>query len=99
MHQQCQHAASVFSAKRAFVVQVHTDARVEQHDCKGRVGHLVTGEATHFDSLEELITFIVQTLTEQPQFQIPRKVVIKTSRICVLPTTACVIVRQRASRR
>jgi len=54
-------------AKRAFVVQMHAEARVEQHDFKGRVEHLVSGEATHFDSLEELIAFIVQILTEQPQ--------------------------------
>lgn len=54
-------------AKRAFVVQVHADARIEQHDFKGRVEHLVSGEATHFDSLEELTAFIVQILTEQQQ--------------------------------
>ena len=45
----------------------YAKARVEQHDFKGRVEHLVSREATHFDSLEELIAFIVQTLTEQPQ--------------------------------
>ncbi len=27
-------------AKRAYVVQVHADVRVEQHDFKGRVEHL-----------------------------------------------------------
>jgi hypothetical protein len=54
-------------AKRAFVVQVHADAQVEQGQWKGRVEHLVSGEADHFDSLEELTTFIVQILTKQPQ--------------------------------
>jgi hypothetical protein len=52
-------------AKRAFVVQVHADAQVEQGQWKGRVEHLVSGEADHFDSLEELTAFIVQTLTAQ----------------------------------
>jgi hypothetical protein len=51
--------------KRAFVVQVHVDAQVEQQEFKGRVEHLVSGEATHFDSLEELVAFVVQVLTEQ----------------------------------
>jgi len=54
-------------AKRAFVVQVHADAQVKQGQWKGRVEHLVSGEAEHFDSLEELTAFIVQTLTKQPQ--------------------------------
>ena len=52
-------------AKRAFVVQVHAEAQVEQGQWKGRVEHLVSGEATHFESLEELFTFIVHVLTEQ----------------------------------
>ncbi len=51
--------------KRAFVVQVHAEAQVEQGQCKGRVEHLVSGEATHFESLEELFTFIAHVLTEQ----------------------------------
>ncbi len=32
-------------AKRAFVGQVHADAQVEQGRWKGRVEHLVSGEA------------------------------------------------------
>jgi hypothetical protein len=52
-------------AKRAFVVQMHMEAQVEQGQWKGRVEHLASGEADHFDSLEELAAFIVQILTEQ----------------------------------
>ena len=52
-------------AKRAFVVQVHADAQVKLGQWKGRVEHLVSGEADHFNSLEELAAFIVQILTEQ----------------------------------
>jgi hypothetical protein len=51
--------------KRVFVVQMHVEAQVEQGQWKGRVEHLASGEADHFDSLEELTAFIVQILTEQ----------------------------------
>jgi hypothetical protein len=30
---------------------------------EGRVKHLVSGESEHFESLEELMAFLVQTLT------------------------------------
>jgi hypothetical protein len=48
---------------RAFVVQLHAEAQVEQGEFKGRVEHVVSMRATHFDSLEELATFIVQKVT------------------------------------
>jgi len=53
--------------KRAFVVQVHAEAQVEQGQFKGRVEHLVSGEATHFDSFEELLTFIMKVLSGTAQ--------------------------------
>jgi len=52
-------------AKRAFVVQLHAEAEVAQGHCKGRVEHIVSMQATHFESLEELTAFIVQILTKQ----------------------------------
>ncbi len=51
-------------AKRAFVVQVHADAKVEQGQWQGRVEHLASYQATRFQSLEELLTFIVKVLNE-----------------------------------
>jgi hypothetical protein len=48
---------------RAFVVQLHADAQVEQGEFKGRVEHIVSMRATHFHSLEELAAFIVQVVT------------------------------------
>jgi hypothetical protein len=51
-------------AKRAFVVQVHADAKVEQGQWQGRVEHLVSFQATHFQSIEELLKFIVKVLSE-----------------------------------
>ena len=52
---------------RAFVVQLHAEAKVKQGEFKGRVEHIVSMRATHFDSLEELVTFIVQAVTTLPE--------------------------------
>jgi hypothetical protein len=52
-------------ARRAFVVQVHAEAQVEQGRFKGRVEHIVSRQATHFESLEELIAFITHLVVEQ----------------------------------
>ncbi|HET8669393.1 MAG TPA: hypothetical protein VFM05_01850 [Candidatus Saccharimonadales bacterium] len=51
-------------AKRAFVVQLHADAKVEEGQWQGRVEHLVSFRATHFQSLEELQAFMVKMLSE-----------------------------------
>lgn len=48
---------------RAFVVQLHADAQVEQGEFRGRIEHIVSFQATHFHSLEELTAFIVQVIT------------------------------------
>jgi hypothetical protein len=47
---------------RAFVVQLRWDAAVEQGDFRGRVEHLVSMQATHFESVEELLAFIVRVI-------------------------------------
>jgi hypothetical protein len=55
-------------AKRAFVVQVHADAKIEQGQWRGRVEHPVSFQATHFQSLEELLFFMVKVVSEpEPQ--------------------------------
>ena len=54
-------------AKRAFVVQIHADAQVEQGQWQGRVEHLVSYQASRFQSLEELLAFIVKVLNEPEQ--------------------------------
>jgi len=51
-------------AKRAFVVQIHADAKVEQGKWQGRVEHLESYQATRFQSLEELLAFMASVLTE-----------------------------------
>lgn len=47
-------------ANRAFVVQLHTDAQVDQGEFRGRVEHIVSMQATHFHSLEELAAFMTK---------------------------------------
>ena len=51
-------------AKRAFVVQVHADAKVEQGQWRGRIEHIVSYQAAHFQSIEELLAFMVKVLNE-----------------------------------
>ena len=52
---------------RAFVVQFHADARVEDGYFKGRVEHIVSYQSTHFESLEEPVAFMVRVVTTQPK--------------------------------
>ena len=51
-------------AKRAFVVQIHADAKVEQGQWQGRVEHVVSYRSTRFQSLEELLAFVVKVLSD-----------------------------------
>jgi hypothetical protein len=57
-------------SNRAFVVQVHADAQIEQGQFKGRVEHLNSREAAHFASLEELLAFMARIVTAQEQAEI-----------------------------
>jgi hypothetical protein len=50
--------------QRAFVVQLHATADVVQARLVGRVEHVVSGQARHFQTLEELLAFIARVLTE-----------------------------------
>jgi hypothetical protein len=55
-------APSALSPHRAFVVQFRAETDVGQGRCTGRVEHVVSGQATRFASLEELLAFIAQVL-------------------------------------
>jgi hypothetical protein len=50
------------SVTRAFVVQFRADTAIEQEHLTGRVEHVVSGQATDFQSLETLLAFIAQVL-------------------------------------
>jgi hypothetical protein len=52
------------SVHRAFVVHVRAGTAVAQGQVAGRVEHVVSGQATHFDSLQELLAFIAQVLAQ-----------------------------------
>ena len=55
-------AESPLSPHRAFVVQFQAETKVARGRYAGRVEHVVSGQATHFASLEELLAFIGQVL-------------------------------------
>jgi hypothetical protein len=50
------------SVTRAFVVQLRADMAVEQGALAGRVEHVVSGQATDFESLETLLAFMAWVL-------------------------------------
>ncbi len=47
----------------AFVVQFRVETDLVQGRCTGRVEHVVSGQAAHFQSLEELLAFLTRVLT------------------------------------
>ena len=49
-------------ARRAFVVQFRAETEFAQARCAGRVEHVVSGQATDFQSLETLLAFMAQVL-------------------------------------
>jgi hypothetical protein len=53
-------------ANRAFVVQLHADAEVDKGHVFGRVEHIVSFQATHFQSVEELLAFIKRIMMTNP---------------------------------
>ena len=52
--------------QRAFVVQLHATAAVAQGQLSGRVEHVLSGQAAHFHTLDELLAFIARVLTQFP---------------------------------
>jgi hypothetical protein len=52
------------SVHRAFVVHFRVNSDVAQGRMAGRVEHVVSGQATHFASLEELLAFIARVLAQ-----------------------------------
>jgi hypothetical protein len=53
-----------FSPDHAFVVQFHAETQVEAGRLVGRVEHVVSGQAAHFQSLEGLLAFLARVLRE-----------------------------------
>jgi hypothetical protein len=55
------------SIHRAFVVQLRTSSDLSRGPIEGRVEHVVSGQSTHFDSLDELLTFMARVLSQQQE--------------------------------
>jgi len=53
---------SPLSPSRAFVVQFRTETDISREQIAGRVEHVLSGQATHFASLEELLAFFERML-------------------------------------
>ena len=47
----------------AFVVQFRVETDLGQGWCTRRVKHVVSGQAAHFESLDELLAFLARVLT------------------------------------
>ena len=59
----------------AFVVHFRLSTDIAQGQITGRVEHVVSGQSTHFDSLEELLAFMARVLANMraPPRLRPRK--------------------------
>jgi hypothetical protein len=60
---QQQVAKAPLSVHRAFVVHFRTDSNVTRGPIEGRVEHVISGQSMHFESLDELLTFMARVLT------------------------------------
>ena len=56
--------SQVLSIHRAFVVEFSASTRVETGHLAGRVEHVVSHQALHFESLETLLAFVARVLKE-----------------------------------
>ena len=65
MEQQNSEGKPSLPVQRAFVVQFRAEADVERGHFEGRVEHVVSGQATLFHSLDELLAFFAQVLTQE----------------------------------
>jgi len=50
--------------QRAFVVQLHSESKIEKGQFKGRVEHIVSGQSTHFSSMKALKAFMQRVLAD-----------------------------------
>ena len=51
---------------RSFLVHIRTDADLSAGRVVGRVEHVHSGDATHFQSIEELLSFMATLLDPDP---------------------------------
>lgn len=58
---------SPLSVHRDFVVQFRLATNPSQGQWMGRVEHVASGQATRFDTLDELMSFIARVLDQGPR--------------------------------
>jgi hypothetical protein len=63
----------LYTPEQAFVVQFGQETVVDTGHLAGRVEHVVTGKVARFQSLDELVTFMIEVL---------RTVAVTTRRSC-----------------
>lgn len=56
--------ATRLSVHRAFVVQFRAETDIPSGRCVGRVEHVVSGQATQFETCTELLAFIERVLLQ-----------------------------------
>jgi hypothetical protein len=65
-------ASNLLPIHRAFVVQLYATTDIDGGQVAGRVEHVVSGQATHFPSLDVLLAFITTILRrEHPDAERP----------------------------
>jgi hypothetical protein len=60
----CDHQAGT---RRVFIVHLRLDADPARGELTGRVQHSHTSDAAHFESLDELLAFIVEHVRVAPE--------------------------------
>jgi hypothetical protein len=55
----------IYPSNRAFVLQFHRKADLKASRCLGRIEQVVSGKVGHFQSVEELLTFLIERLDEE----------------------------------
>jgi hypothetical protein len=65
MRAQQQSKKAPLSVHRAFVVHLRTSSHVARGPIEGRGEHVVSGQSTHFASLEVLLAFMARMLAQQ----------------------------------
>ena len=64
-HDRPSRTPSSLSPHRAFVVQFRAETAIAAGRLVGRVEHIVSGQATPFDTLDALLAFMARVLAEQ----------------------------------
>ena len=54
----------LLSPQRAFVLQFYPETSISRKQFRGRIEHVLSGQATQFDSLDAILQFLEQLLSQ-----------------------------------